>query len=125
MSSRGRRTHEQLTANHLVALAGLPRQAWLTDPDLALAAVVMADVWQWTPLVFLVCRYFRFDGATWGRSAAVHLPCSLLFGALWTFMRWGLSFVPAIDRSEMGKVSRRRLREQFLDTAADASAVQG
>jgi two-component system LytT family sensor kinase len=53
------------------------------------------------PLVFLVCRYFRFDGATWGRSAAVHLPCSLLFGALWTFMRWGLSFIPAIDEKPL------------------------
>jgi long-chain acyl-CoA synthetase len=37
----------------------------------------------------------------------------------------GFTFVTAIDRSEMGKVSRRRLREQFLAGAADESTVQG
>jgi multiple sugar transport system permease protein len=66
--------------NHLVALAGLPRQAWLTEPDLALAAVVVADVWQWTPLVFLVClaglkavppdtlESAKLDGASWWQT---------------------------------------------------------
>jgi hypothetical protein len=34
--------------------------------------------------------------------------------------------VPAIDRSEMGKVSRRKLRERFLEPmGVDSSAVQG
>lgn len=28
--------------------------AWLSDPTLALAAVMMADIWQWTPLMFLI-----------------------------------------------------------------------
>ncbi|SLN64827.1 carbohydrate ABC transporter permease [Roseisalinus antarcticus] len=28
--------------------------AWLSDPDLALAAVIIADIWQWTPLMFLI-----------------------------------------------------------------------
>lgn len=28
--------------------------AWLSDPDLALAAVIVADIWQWTPLMFLI-----------------------------------------------------------------------
>ncbi|WP_394893117.1 carbohydrate ABC transporter permease [Mesorhizobium sp. AaZ16] len=28
--------------------------AWLSDPMLALAAVMMADIWQWTPLMFLI-----------------------------------------------------------------------
>jgi multiple sugar transport system permease protein len=27
---------------------------WLTDPDLALFTVIIADVWQWTPLMFLI-----------------------------------------------------------------------
>lgn len=27
---------------------------WLTDPDLAIFAVIIADVWQWTPLMFLI-----------------------------------------------------------------------
>jgi multiple sugar transport system permease protein len=28
--------------------------AWLSDPGLALVAVMIADIWQWTPLMFLV-----------------------------------------------------------------------
>ncbi|WP_415403944.1 carbohydrate ABC transporter permease [Tateyamaria sp. SN3-11] len=30
------------------------RIAWLSDPDLALIAVMVADIWQWTPLMFLI-----------------------------------------------------------------------
>ena len=28
--------------------------AWLSDPNLALLAVMVADIWQWTPLMFLI-----------------------------------------------------------------------
>lgn len=28
--------------------------AWLSDPSLALVAVMVADIWQWTPLMFLI-----------------------------------------------------------------------
>jgi multiple sugar transport system permease protein len=28
--------------------------AWLSDPDLAFFAVIVSDVWQWTPLMFLI-----------------------------------------------------------------------
>ncbi|ESY09626.1 sugar ABC transporter permease [Mesorhizobium sp. LNJC395A00] len=28
--------------------------AWLSDPTLALIAVIIADIWQWTPLMFLI-----------------------------------------------------------------------
>lgn len=28
--------------------------AWLSDPSLALVAVMAADIWQWTPLMFLI-----------------------------------------------------------------------
>jgi multiple sugar transport system permease protein len=28
--------------------------AWLSDPKLALAAVMITDIWQWTPLMFLI-----------------------------------------------------------------------
>ncbi|WP_309085506.1 sugar ABC transporter permease [Chelativorans sp.] len=28
--------------------------AWLSDPNLALLAVIVADIWQWTPLMFLI-----------------------------------------------------------------------
>jgi signal transduction histidine kinase len=53
------------------------------------------------PLVFLVCRRFRFDGETWGWSAAVHLPSSFIFGGLWTLLRWALSFIPWIDEKPL------------------------
>jgi len=43
-------------ANDLLsAISGIPvTVAWLSDPTLALAAVMVADIWQWTPLMFLI-----------------------------------------------------------------------
>jgi multiple sugar transport system permease protein len=39
----------------LSALTGQPvTVAWLSDPNLALLAVMAADIWQWTPLMFLI-----------------------------------------------------------------------
>jgi multiple sugar transport system permease protein len=39
----------------LSALSGFPVTiAWLSDPTLALVAVIVADIWQWTPLMFLI-----------------------------------------------------------------------
>jgi len=39
----------------LSAITGLPITiAWLSDPTLALFAVMVADIWQWTPLMFLI-----------------------------------------------------------------------
>jgi multiple sugar transport system permease protein len=40
--------------NHLLERVGLPRVNWLASPDWALPAVVIADVWQWTPFVALI-----------------------------------------------------------------------
>lgn len=34
--------------SHTIAIA------WLSDPTLALIAVMIADIWQWTPLMFLI-----------------------------------------------------------------------
>jgi multiple sugar transport system permease protein len=39
--------------NWALGLVGLPQPAWLTDSTLALWAIVIADVWQWFPFVFL------------------------------------------------------------------------
>jgi len=34
---------------------GLPSNfSWLTDPDRAIITVMVADIWQWTPLMFLI-----------------------------------------------------------------------
>lgn len=39
----------------LAHLVGHPvTVAWLSDPNLALLAVMSADIWQWTPLMFLI-----------------------------------------------------------------------
>jgi multiple sugar transport system permease protein len=39
----------------LSALLGQPVAiAWLSHPTLALVAVMIADIWQWTPLMFLI-----------------------------------------------------------------------
>ena len=39
----------------LSVFVGYPvRIAWLSDPTLALFAIIVADIWQWTPLMFLV-----------------------------------------------------------------------
>lgn len=39
----------------LGGLLGMPvTVAWLSDPTLALVAVMIADIWQWTPLMFLI-----------------------------------------------------------------------
>lgn len=58
---------------------GLPAVSWLTTPGVALFAIIVTDVWQWTPLVFLVClaglksvpteslEAARLDGAPWWR----------------------------------------------------------
>jgi multiple sugar transport system permease protein len=35
-------------------LPGTVNVGWLTDPDIALYSVIIADVWQWTPLMFLI-----------------------------------------------------------------------
>ena len=40
--------------NALLKLVGLTAQTWLADPQLAFIAIVIADVWQWTPFVFIM-----------------------------------------------------------------------
>ncbi len=42
--------------NHLLSLAaGRPvTYAWLADPDWAIVPIVLAEIWQWTPLMFLL-----------------------------------------------------------------------
>jgi multiple sugar transport system permease protein len=40
--------------NDLIGLIGLPAQDWLGDKRLALASVIVVDVWHWTPFCFLL-----------------------------------------------------------------------
>lgn len=40
--------------NEIMFRLGLPLQAWAGDVNLAMFSVVVADVWQWTPFIFLL-----------------------------------------------------------------------
>jgi multiple sugar transport system permease protein len=40
--------------NYFLGLVGLPEPNWLGDIDIALWAVIIFDVWQWTPFVALI-----------------------------------------------------------------------
>jgi multiple sugar transport system permease protein len=40
--------------NAALRLLGVPAPQWLTSPSTALLGVIIADIWQWTPFVFLV-----------------------------------------------------------------------
>jgi len=40
--------------NYLLEQVGLPRSLWVADPKLAIPALALIDIWQWTPLVALI-----------------------------------------------------------------------
>ncbi len=40
--------------NYLLSLIGVEPKLWLADPDLAMLAIIISDIWQWTPFVFLL-----------------------------------------------------------------------
>ncbi len=40
--------------NYFLGFLGIEPQTWLSDPALALPSVILADIWQWTPFVFLL-----------------------------------------------------------------------
>ena len=40
--------------NEFMYRLGLPVQAWAGDANLAMFSIIVADVWQWTPFVFLL-----------------------------------------------------------------------
>ncbi|MEE9299908.1 MAG: sugar ABC transporter permease [Alphaproteobacteria bacterium] len=40
--------------NYLLRLVGLPGQGWLGSMNQALLSVIIVDVWQWTPFMFLI-----------------------------------------------------------------------
>jgi multiple sugar transport system permease protein len=76
--------------NDFVGLLGLPPQDWLGDANLALASVVLVDVWHWTAFCFLlllagleslpqdVYEAARLDGASpWQELRHVTLPLML------------------------------------------------
>ena len=73
--------------NHLMKALGLGAQSWLAEPNLAFFAMVVTDVWQWTPFVFImalaalqgmdssVIEAAKIDGANaWQTIFLVKLP---------------------------------------------------
>ena len=73
--------------NALLALLKIGPMGWLADPTLAFIAIVIADIWQWTPFVFImmvaalanvdsaVIEASRIDGAKWWQmTLLVKLP---------------------------------------------------
>jgi multiple sugar transport system permease protein len=40
--------------NYLLALLGLPAPNWLGDQSIALWSIIISDIWQWTPFVYLL-----------------------------------------------------------------------
>ncbi len=73
--------------NYFVGLLGIPKQAWLADPKLALPAIIVTDIWLNAPFVFLVIytslqalpqepiEAARIDGGTgWQILSKVILP---------------------------------------------------
>lgn len=79
---------------------GLSAQIWLADPTLAFIAIVIADIWQWTPFVFImmiaalagvdnsVIEAARIDGARWWQQTMrVKLPMVMHVIAITLMMR--------------------------------------
>ncbi len=40
--------------NYLIELLGMSRTAWLSEPHLALPALIVTDIWQWTPFMMII-----------------------------------------------------------------------
>lgn len=66
---------------------GLPSIPWLSSPDWALPSVIIADIWQWTPFIFIlsmaalqslpksVMEASRIDGASaWQQIIHIKIP---------------------------------------------------
>jgi multiple sugar transport system permease protein len=73
--------------NHFLSVFGIAPRAWLAVPETAFIAMVITDIWQWTPFVFImvlaalqgmdasVLEAARIDGANrWQTIFLVKLP---------------------------------------------------
>jgi multiple sugar transport system permease protein len=80
--------------NYIVRLLGFEPKVWLGTPGLALPAVIVTDIWQWTPFMFILflaglqslpsspVEAAQVDGATtWQVIRLVKLP--LLAPVIW------------------------------------------
>ncbi len=99
--------------NHLLVSVGIPPQAWLAAPELALVTLILVDTWQWTPFILLITagglaalpeeplEAARIDGATaWQAFWHVTLPMlrpfivvAVTFRAIDAFKTFDIIFV--------------------------------
>jgi len=86
--------------NAVLGVVGIEPMLWLADPVLAFVAIVIADIWQWTPFVFImmlaalagvdgsVIEAARIDGARWWQQIfLVKLPMVMHVIAITLMMR--------------------------------------
>ena len=86
--------------NAALIAVGMEPKTWLADPTLAFIAIVVADIWQWTPFVFImmiaalanvdssVIEASRIDGARWWQmTMKVKLPMVMHVIAITLMMR--------------------------------------
>jgi multiple sugar transport system permease protein len=85
--------------NHFLERLGLPPQAWLADPRLALPALVMVDVWQWTPFVLLivvgglsVLPQEPFEAATLDGASGWRLFRDMTLPFIWPYLTVAILF---------------------------------
>ncbi|WP_308915828.1 sugar ABC transporter permease [Jannaschia sp. LMIT008] len=81
------------TFNRTLSDLGLPTVPWLSDGDWAFASVVIADIWQWTPFIFILAlaalqslprsamEAARIDGAS-GWQLIWHIKLPLMMPVL-------------------------------------------
>lgn len=73
--------------NYYLQQLGIPGQTWLGEPGLAFASIIITDIWQWTPFVFIILlaglqalpreavEASHIDGANWWQMTLfVKLP---------------------------------------------------
>jgi multiple sugar transport system permease protein len=86
--------------NALIGVFGAAPVGWLAQENTAFIAIIIADIWQWTPFVFImmiaglanvdtaVLEAARMDGATWWQTTwRVKLPMIMHVIAITLLMR--------------------------------------
>lgn len=61
---------------------GFKTQEWLSDPSLAMVSIVVSDVWQWTPFIFMIVL-----AGLQGLPSNI-MEASYIDGANWWQMTW-------------------------------------
>jgi multiple sugar transport system permease protein len=83
--------------NAFIGTLGGPQIPWLSSPFWAKAAIILLDIWQWTPFVFLVSlaglqsmsqdliEASEVDGAAWWQNL-LHIVLPLMAPLLWLIL---------------------------------------